>query len=69
MADSDECETALLLQEQEGIIGECEGQCDSILALVDSDVLGVETEHFVDGTHATKSTVGIMVKDCVVRTQ
>ncbi len=37
-----------------------------MLVLVDSDVLGVETEHFIDASQSSKSTVGIMVKDGLV---
>ena len=43
------------------IIAECEAYCQKILKLVDADVLGVETEHFIDASQATKSTVGLMV--------
>ncbi len=57
---------AVHLREQEEIIAACQQQCDRILSLVDSDMLGVETEHFIDGSQGTKSTVGIMVNDCVV---
>ena len=42
------------------IIDECEGWCKKILEIVDSDVLSVETEHFIDASLATKTTVGIM---------
>lgn len=37
-----------------------------MLALVESDVLGVETEHFVDASQSSKSTVGIMVANGLV---
>jgi hypothetical protein len=40
--------------------------CKNILDLVDGDVLGVETEHFIDASQSSKSTVGLMVKDGVV---
>ncbi len=40
--------------------------CEKVLELVDSDVLGVETEHFIDASQSSKSTVGIMVKDGLV---
>lgn len=40
--------------------------CDKVLALVESDVLGVETEHFVDASQSSKSTVGIMVANGLV---
>jgi len=33
---------------------------------VDSDVLGVDTEHFFDASQATKTTIGLMVKSNVV---
>jgi len=54
------------LGETEEIIAACQQQCDRILSLFDSDMLSVETEHFVDGSQETKSTVGIMVHGCVV---
>lgn len=37
-----------------------------MLLLVDSDVLGVETEHFIDASQSSKSTVGLMVQDGLV---
>ena len=43
------------------IIAECEVHCQGVLDLVDSDLLGVETEHFVDASLSTKSTIGLMV--------
>ena len=50
------------------IIAECEAYCTKILELVDSDVLGVETEHIIDASQATKSTVGLMVSSARPRT-
>ena len=50
------------------IIAECEAYCQKILERVDSDVLGVETEHFIDASQATKSTVGLMVSSARPRT-
>ena len=59
-------EEELHLKEQEGIIAECEAECSKILDIVDSDVLGVETERFSEASQATRSTVGLMVTDCIV---
>mmetsp|Transcript_95732 Transcript_95732/g.139837 ORF Transcript_95732/g.139837 Transcript_95732/m.139837 type:complete len:567 (+) Transcript_95732:81-1781(+) len=59
-------ENSLHLKEQENLIALCENECKAILELVDSDVLGVETEHFIDASQDNKSTVGLMVGDGIV---
>ena len=48
---------ALHVKEQEEIIAQSEELCATILKIVKSDVLSVETEHFTDSTFGTRSTV------------
>ena len=54
------------LTKMEDIIAACEHDCSKILEYVDSDVLGVETERFSEANQTTRSTVGLMVTDCIV---
>ena len=47
----------LHVKEQEVIISQSEELCATILKIVKSDVLSVETEHFADSTSGSRSTV------------
>ena len=51
-----EMEETLHLQQQAALIAACEAECDSILQVIDANVLGVETEHFAHSELSSKSS-------------
>ena len=54
----------LHVKEQEEIIAQSEELCTTILKIVKSDVLSVETEHFTDSTFGSRSTVSVSHGEC-----
>ena len=51
-----EMEETLHLQQQAALIAACEAECDSILQVINANVLGVETEHFAHSELSSKSS-------------
>ena len=54
------------LKKQDTLLSQCEAECQSILKIVTSDVLGVPVESFTSPATDNKTTVGLMLEDGII---